>query len=287
MRPFQSRVRFYKTLLDSTLMMHKDVSTLKDIFVEFYLDQQLYRNPKYADKKRLNLFEYKVFSQNGEDGILAEIFNRIGTTNRVFVEFGVGNGLENNTTYLLLNEWTGYWIERDSDCVATIQLKFASVIEHKRLAVDQLHLTAENVCEVFNHMLIPREFDLLSIDVDGNDYWIWRALQEYSPRVVVIEYNALLRPPVKFVVAYDPQKPWGGTSHYGASLKSLELLGAKKGYALVCCDFRGVNAFFVRRDLLGDKFLEPYTAENHYEPPRYHFVANVGNKRDFGDFECI
>jgi len=281
-------VRDRRKYLNFLYTLLRNMNKLADILAYLYLAQELYQNPKYRDRKRLGRFEYQVYSQSGEDGLLAEVFNRIGATNRIFVEFGVGDGLESNTTYLLLNDWTGYWVERDQGCVRAVRERFGSLVEGKRLTVCQAHVTAENVCDLFARMQIPREFDLLSIDVDGNDYWIWKHLAGYSPRVIVIEYNALFRPPVKWVMRYDPQHHHTGTSYFGASLKSLEILGREKGYALVACSFTGVNAFFVRRDLLDRRFSDPYTAENHYEPPRYYLIRQVTHHmRDFGDFESI
>ncbi len=97
------------------------------------------------------------------------------------------------------------------------------------------------------------------------------AISQIDPRVVIIEYNAVFRPPVGVVADYDPNFVWDGTSYYGASLKALESLGSKKGYVLVGCSISGINAFFVRGDLAGDKFCVPFTAENHFEPPRFGF----------------
>ncbi len=128
-----------------------------------------------------------------------------------------------------------------------------------------------------------RRFDLLSIDVDLNTYWLCKAITNYEPRVVVVEYNALFPPPVEWVVRYDPMSAWDGTCYFGASLKSLENLGTLKGYRLVGCDVTGVNAFFVRQDLVEDKFLRPFTAENHYEPMRY--LQSFLLPRDFRPFE--
>ena len=110
--------------------------------------------------------------------------------------------------------------------------------------------------------------DLLSIDVDRNTYYIWRALRERRPRVVVVEYNATFPPSDEWVVAYDPAKGWNSSSYFGASLKSYELLGRELGYTLVGCGLAGTNAFFVRSDLVTDRFEPPFTAEHHYEPPQ-------------------
>jgi hypothetical protein len=90
--------------------------------------------------------------------------------------------------------------------------------------------------------------------------------------VVVVEYNAVIPPGLDWKVRYAPDRVWDGSHNFGASLKAFELLGTQLGYSLVGCDFIGVNAFFVRSDLVADKFAAPFTAENHYEPPRYVFL---------------
>lgn len=267
--------------------LQQNTRKLIDILAEDYIDRNLYQNPKYQNPKKLNRFEYQVFSQNGEDGIINEIFKRIGTTNRFFVEFGAEDGFENNTLNLLVKGWSGSWMEGGEGHVKNINTKFKDLIEKNRLKVFQAFITKENIEDLLKKGQVPKELDLLSIDIDGNDYWVWQAIQKYQPRLVVIEYNSLFRPDTKWVMKYNPEHIWNQTCYAGASLKSLELLGSQKGYKLVACDFLGVNAFFVRKDLVKDKFLAPYTAENHYEPPRFHLSREVSHKRDFGPFESI
>ncbi len=225
--------------------------------------------PKYRDPKKLNQHEFRTFSQNGEDGMIAEIFGRIGTKNRYFVEFGAADGFENNTVLLLRRGWSGFWIEGDPELVKKAERHFRTEIRGGELTVMQGFITAENIEDLFRRGKVPEEFDLLSIDIDRNDYYVWKGISHYRPRVVVIEYNPIYPPTMSWVVPYDPTATWDSTTHTGASLKALEELGAKMGYALVGCNLTGVNAFFVRKDLLGDHFAAPYTAENHYEPSRF------------------
>jgi hypothetical protein len=240
--------------------------------------------PRHADTRRLNRYEAQVFSQSGEDGILAEIFRRIGTSDRRFVEVGVGNGLENNTTYLLAGGWTGVWLEGSAASLREARQHFRDPLARGALLIQETIVTAERVAASLAGAGVPIEFDLLSIDVDRNTYYIWEALSAYRPRAVVVEYNATIPPSDEWVVAYDPAKMWNRTNYFGASLKSYELLGRRLGYALVGCGLAGTNAFFVREDLLGTHFLSPFTAENHYEPPRY-WLARVrpGHRRCFTD----
>jgi hypothetical protein len=147
-------------------------------------------------------------------------------------------------------------------------------------------ITAENIATIFDSHRVPDEFDLLSIDIDGNDYWVWRALRRFRPRVVVIEYNAAYAPPKRWVMAYNVDHRWDETTYYGASLTSLEFLGAELGYALVATDDAGVNAFFVRRDLVRPAYMAALTAEAAYHPPGFlGSSGGVGHVARSGPFE--
>ncbi|MCB9867901.1 MAG: hypothetical protein H6816_14850 [Phycisphaerales bacterium] len=201
---------------------------------------------RYADPLRLIRCGYRVYSQNDEDGILDEIFRRIGTTSRTFVEFGVGDGMENNTLYRMLQGWRGAWIEADPKRAGQIAERFARFRHAGVLRCKNAFITAENIQKLFGELEVAEEFDLLSIDIDGNDYWVWQAIEQHLPRVVVIEYNAGFGPSAEWVMDYDPQHAWSGTRNVGASLKALELLGAEKGYRLVGCNLKGINAFCSR-----------------------------------------
>ena len=273
-----------RRLADKTDTQVALTEKLLNIMADDYLHKHLHNNPRYSEPGRLPGYERKVFSQGGEDGIIDEIFARIGASNRFFVEFGVGNGLENNTTSLLVKEWSGYWIEANEEWVRDIERYFHALLVAKQLRLRQAFVTAENIESLFEAGEVPKEFDLLCIDIDGNDYWVWQAIDAYAPRVVVIEYNATFSPETRWAMRYDPAAVWNRTSYQGASLKSLETLAERKGYHLVACSFSGVNAFFVRKDLVGNAFCAPFTAENHYEPARYHLLRTAGHPRGFGDF---
>ena len=114
---------------------------------------------------------------------------------------------------------------------------------------------------------MPKEFDLLSIDVDYSTYWVWKAIKGYSPRIVVVEYNASIPPTKSLAVKPNSKAMWDGTNYFGASLLAMEKLGKEKGYSLIGCDSKGINAFFVRDDLKG-KF-KVKNAKEAYKPPRY------------------
>lgn len=212
---------------------------------------------------------YSVYSQNDEDGILMEIFRRVGSTNKFFVEIGTGDGMQCNTTHLLLQGWSGGWLEIDAASCQRAEAIFRQQIAAGRLQCLCQRVTAENINALLGRLNGPGEPDLLSIDIDGNDYWVWKAIDRARPRVVAIEYNAGFGPDLDWVMTQDPAAAWDGTRKQGASLAALEQLGRQKGYELVGCNLHGVNAFFVRKDCIGSGFAPPFTARRHYQPPLY------------------
>jgi len=230
----------------------------------------------------LDRFGYKVYSQNDEDGIINEIFKRIGITNKIFVEFGVQDGLESNCHFLLFNGWRGLWLDGSEENIRKLKEYFPEPISTKQLTAINAFITVENINNLIEGVF-SGEIDLLSIDIDGNDYWIWQAIKCIQPRVVVIEYNAKFPPPCEWVMEYEPNHIWDGSDKYGASLKSLELLGDKLGYRLVGTSICGVNAFFVKKELAKDLFPEPSTSENLYH--RWDFAKHISFYNDVYHFK--
>jgi hypothetical protein len=217
----------------------------------------------------LCLFTAQTFSQGPEDGVVAEIFRRIGMRDRTFIEIGAGDGRENTTRLLLMLGWSGVWVEGSAKSCAAIRRDFAGPLASGQLMLIEAMVTAENIETLLAEAGAPTHVDYLSVDLDMNTYYVWRALGRYKARAACIEYNASIPPSHEFVVPYDPAGVWDGSNFYGASLKSLELLGSSEGYRLVGCDFYGVNAYFVAEgeDLSG--FVGPFAAEKHYMPPLY------------------
>jgi hypothetical protein len=211
-------------------------------------------------------YEKRFFSQHGDDGILDAIFRAIGTTNEYYVEFGTQDGSERNTRYLAEHKgWTGLLMDGD--------------YENPAINLRREFITAENINELFAKHGVPREFDLLSIDIDGNDYWVWRSLSdEYRPRVVVVEYNASWGPDERRTIEYQPDFVWDDSDYYGASLAALAGLAESKGYSLIGCESMGVNAYFVRTEALGDRVLAK-TVREAYRPPAYG-PKKRGHRRD-------
>lgn len=233
----------------------------------------------FKDPQRLLMYGRQYGSQNFEDGMIEEIFRRISPANRTFVEIGAGNGLENNTVSLLTAGWSGWWIEGDSDNCTNLRKQFAKMPSvAQRLRLEHSLVSPSNIKDLFRQLKIPQEIDFFSLDIDLDTYHIWAALSDFRPRVVVVEYNGGISPSVEWISPWKPGQSWDKSQAFGASLKAYELLGRKYGYSLVGCDLTGVNAFFVRNDLVEDRFAEPFTSENHYEPIRYHLTVHYGHR---------
>jgi hypothetical protein len=228
------------------------------------------------DPKRLHRSYSQVYSQHGEDGYIAEIFSRIGAGNRTFLEIGIGNGLENTTRFLLEQGWSGVWIEGNEQQVAEARALFSEFVARGSLRIMPMLVERENINQTVAQAGLGNEFDLISIDIDYNTSHIWRALSAKA-RACCIEYNASIPPSAAVEVPYSPDGVWDGTNYFGAGLKVIEQIGAEKGMGLVGCDLQGVNAFLVRNGELQDRFCAPFTAENHYELPKYSLLAHIGH----------
>ena len=203
------------------------------------------------DIRDLTAYEAKVFSQNGEDGIIAEIFRRIGATNRFFVEIGV-ESLEGNCLVLAdLFGWSGLFIDGNAASVEAVRKRYRG---RPGVHATAALVTAENIERLLEEASVPQDVDLISIDVDGNDYWLWKALNRWKPRVVIIEYNSAVAEPRAAVQPYDANFVWDGVTLGGASLGALRELAARKGYRFVYAEAAGVNVFFVREEY-GEYFL--------------------------------
>jgi len=221
----------------------------------------------------LNAYEACYTSQNGEDGIIAEIFRRIGTTNTFSVEFGVEDGSECNTAELLRRHgWRGVLIEGDPRRFAALARRYEKFSNVRTI---QAYVDVAGIKRILAAAEVPHELDLLSIDVDGNDYWIAQEiLSEYRPRLIVIEINPFYPPPARWVMPYDPNFRWDDTTYFGASLSSMTDLHEAHGYSLVAIDCNVINAFYLRNDLLPALGLPPVVPE-----AVYHFTPMFPGRR--------
>lgn len=198
----------------------------------------------------LNLYQKKILSQFGQDGVLEAIFDNIGTTNKYFVEFGSSGNDSGmgNTAYLRRKGFDGLLMDGS-------EKPYGNSVNDKQYKVEIEFITASNINDLFKKYNVPIEFDLLSIDIDGQDFHVWNKLNGYNPRVVSIEMNHHMVPGKDLVLEYDDSWIWRGNEHFGSSITALKKLGNKKGYSLVATCLS--DAIFVRNDLIYDNNNNP------------------------------
>lgn len=221
-------------------------------------------------RARLEDVEFRVFSQWGDDGILQYIVSHIGDIPRTFVEFGVEDYAESNTRFLLMNNnWSGFIMDGSAEHMAGVTSAY--YYWRHELVARPAFITAENI----NDLLAKRPFPdvgVLHIDVDGNDYWIWRAIDCIKPPVVIVEYNSVFGPDRPVTVPYDSAfnrtRAHFSNLYWGASLPALAHLATTKGYALIGSNSAGNNAYFIRSDCLNE-FLPPAPVADAYRRSKY------------------
>jgi len=224
------------------------------------------RQIRILQKSSLSENEFRVFSQWGEDGIIHYLIHNVPIENKIFVEFGVENYTESNTRFLLQNNnWTGLIIDGSQDNINFI--KNDPIYWRYNLKAECAFIDKENINTLIKNSGISGDIGLLSIDVDGNDYWIWEAINCISPRIVICEYNSIFGALAKVTVPYDKNfhrtKAHYSNLYYGASIAALTSLAEAKGYSLIGSNSAGNNVFFVRTDLCsGLQTRQPEDAKN-------------------------
>ncbi|MDE3045274.1 MAG: hypothetical protein KGJ02_01325 [Verrucomicrobiota bacterium] len=239
---------------------------MRTIFLAF-----IFMTGLFAEEIDLSQYEKSFYSQNGEDGVLAKIFQLIGPRSRFCVEFGAYDGVTgSNTHFLRLQGWNCLLLDR--------------TFEIPELFLYREFITAENITEIFDKYNVPFDLDLLSIDIDYNDFYVWKEIDEkYHPAVVLIEVNATHVPSEDKVAKYHPFFSGDSTNYYGASILALYHLGKAKGYSLVYAEKAGVNLFFIRDDILKEKnlqFKDMNDVQRLYRYPTYGRGPNGGHRDD-------
>ncbi|MDP3941924.1 MAG: hypothetical protein Q8Q49_06475 [bacterium] len=226
--------------------------------------------------------EFKVFSQFGEDGIIQYLVNKVTIKNKIFVELGVGNYYESNTRFLLMNDnWHGKIINCGTEHIDFLNSENGKDIRYRYdIEAVSCFLHKDNINEVIRGLKIPKDIGLLSIDLDGVDYWIWEAMGTVNPEIVIVEYNSHFGYDFAITVPYkktfDRTKEHYSNLYFGSSLPALCLLGKKKGYQFVGSNSAGLNAFFVRKDMA--KNLPNLTAKDGYVANRYRESKDISGK---------
>lgn len=211
-----------------------------------YTALALLRQRSIADFQKMELSELRVFSQNGEDGILFDLVSALDPPH-FFVSIGGGDGWSSNTRlWSDVFGWAGVLFEADSKSFAQLTVRLG---ERSGLKAFHEMVNPETVNELLESNGVPEEFGILDIDIDGQDYWVWESLSEYwRPYIIICEYNSLFGNE-RVVVEEKGHDVSEMTDSWGASLRALEALGKQKGYDLVYAEMAGVNAFFIRTDI--------------------------------------
>ena len=221
----------------------------------------------------LSQFEKKIFSQNGEDGITMKLIELIydDPQNKYFVEFGVYDGKECNTR--LLREkynWKGLQMDGGHEDIS-INLR-------------KEFITKENILELLVKYNVPQTINLLSVDIDFNDFYcLHEILKKYECDIIICEYNATHLPSEDKIVKYDKNGQWNNTNYFGASLLSLYKLGRKYNYSLIYCNNNGLNCFFMRDDIIKTKnivFNNINSIDSIYRGPAYGYGPRGGHYID-------
>ena len=209
-------------------------------------------NAQFKQINNLGDLEFSIFSQWGEDGIIDWLVENNPGIPQTFIEFGVEDYTESNTRFLLQSRnWSGLVIDGSEENILNIQKQ--GIYWRHNLTAKHAFIDCENINSLINESGYQGEIGLLSIDIDGNDYWVWDSINSISPAIVVCEYNALFGDIYSFTTPYRPDFHRTSAHHsnlyFGASIQAMISLGKQKGYTFIGTNSTGVNAFFIRNDL--------------------------------------
>lgn len=304
MRRILNKLSYINQALNRISRIDKSIQTIKQEFrseieISKILSAQaiIRLNNSLESVESLSELEFKVFSQWGDDGIIQYLIQKLKIQTKIFIEFGVENYTESNTRFLLLNNnWKGLIIDGSKENVEYI--KNDPIYWRHALNVKHAFITVKNINQIILNQGFEGEIGLLSIDIDGNDYYIWEKIDVVQPIIVIIEYNSLFGPCAPYTIPYKDSfvRATQGLEKlfYGASLSSLFDLGKNKGYSFIGCNSAGNNAYFLRDDKLDDSGFPPLEVELGYIESRFR-EARVNddwkggnlNRQFFSDFDIF
>jgi hypothetical protein len=242
---------------------HKKMLAAKAILNSFKF------NSLTVKKNNLQDYEFKVFSQFGDDGIIQFLVNYLDISVKKFIEFGVTDYAESNTRFLLLNNnWEGMVMDGSNDEINKI--KNAYYYWQHNLKAKMLWVTKDNIDKFIVSEGFTGEIGLLHIDLDGNDYWVWDSIKSISPIIFIAEYNSVfgLNPwTIEYNESFQRTKYHYSNLYWGSSLSSLIDLSLSKGYAFIGCNSAGNNAYFIKRDKMKD--IKELTLEEGFVDSKY------------------
>ena len=222
------------------------------------------------DIKSIHDAEFKIFSQWGDDGIIQYLINHLKIKNKTFIEFGVEDYQESNTRFLLMHDnWSG--LIMDSSNANIENIKKADYFWKYDLGAKRAFITAENINKLIKEEGITGEIGLLHIDIDGNDYWIWNALEVVDPIIMIVEYNSVFGSKRPITIPYKPDfcrtQEHYSNLYFGSSLMALCDLAKAKGYEFIGSNSAGNNAYFIKNGYLND--IKPVSVEDGYVSSKF------------------
>lgn len=227
--------------------------------------------------------EFSVFSQFGDDGIIQWLIQNLDIPNKTFIEFGVEDFSESNSRFLMMNDnWSGFVMDGSE---LNIKILKSSYYYWKYdLACKAVFITKDNINNLIEEQKFHREVGLLHIDIDGNDYHIWKEIDVIEPIIVIVEFNGIFGKDRPLSVIYDENFIRSNAHHsnllFGSSIKSLYELALEKGYSFIGCNSGGNNAYFVRNDKLND-VVRPVTLEQGYIESKFRESRDKNNNLSF------
>lgn len=268
----QRDVQQLRTLQETTLILAAQSAILQ---------QRQYTDAILQD---IQLAEFKVFSQWGDDGIIQFLVNYLDIPyeQQIFIEFGVEDYSEANTRFLLINNnWKG--LIMDGSTAHMHKVQNSPLYWRQELTAMPVFITKENINSLITQNGIRGEIGLLHIDIDGNDYWVWNEIDVVNPIIVIVEYNAIFGANHSWTVPYKADFVRTDAHHsnlyWGVSLAAIADLATEKGYTFVGCNRNGNNAYFVRNDKL--KALQPRTVQDAFMPSRFREHRDKSGKLTF------
>jgi hypothetical protein len=256
----------FDALHNRVVVLRNQIDDLKMLSSKILID----RMKAHGAYNCIHEVEFKVFSQFGDDGIIQYLIHNAEVDVEKFVEFGVENYSESNTRFLLMNNnWKGLVMDASQQNIQRIKSQ-EYYWKHDLTAV-HCWVDRENINTVIRDNGFSGSLGLLSIDIDGNDYWIWQSLDVVKPTITIVEYNSVFGDKHAITIPYDPSfnrtKAHYSNLYWGASLRALCMLAEKKGYVFVGSNSTGNNAYFVKQDKIGR--IRPSSVQEGYVKSRF------------------
>lgn len=280
-RKIRSFIAQYRTLQSRVdYLYNQQLNDCKNMRINIGQMQAQLNASKQVDN--LSEVEFQVFSQWGDDGIIQYLISKIDIQNKTFIEFGVENYRESNTRFLLVNnKWQGLVIDGSKENIDYIKKDVVSYAYILHAA--ESFVGSDNINSLIQSFLdkgYSPEVGLLSIDIDGNDYWVWGAIAVINPVIVIVEYNSVFgqKPwTIPYDRTFNRNKKDKTCQYWGAGLKALCMLAEEKGYYFVGCNSNGNNSYFIRKDKIGT--IKPLTSEQGFVQATFREYIDANGER--------